>query len=231
MPRKRDPSLPPPIPRRRLDSPVFKKDCVLRYSPERPIIDTYHYLLGRYPEGTWESLSYRKRVCMWFLKWFSDPTEDNLLTFVDMVKAWRKNDRRVGGKRTLLEVLTRKRLFKKVRKIEIQRSGQTQGKSPENLEHLRRLREVQKREKKGFYNPQTQTKAAKDRARAMMGPQGEHWVITSPQGEVFHVQGLRAFCEEYGLDRGHLGRTAKVPGTYHKGWMARKKVQDWPVER
>jgi hypothetical protein len=231
MPRKRDPSLPPPIPRRRTDAPVFRKDCVLRYSCERPIIDTFHYLLEKYPRETWEGLSWRKQTCLFFLHWFVNPTEDNLLNLVERTKAWRKCDRRVGGKRTLLEAMIRKRLFKKAKQIEDRRKGHILGKSPENLEHLRKLREKQKEEKKGFYNPDTQTKAAKDRARAMMGPQGEWWVVTSPWGQVYHVQGLREFCEENGLNRSHLGRTAKVPGTYHKGWMARKKVADWPVER
>lgn len=233
MPRKRDPSLPPPIPRRRLDSPVFKKDCTLRHSTERPIIDTFHYLLGKCPKETWNELSWRKQTCLTFLHWFVNPTEDNLLNLVERTKAWRKCDRRVGGKRTLLEVMIRKRLFRKAKQIEDRRKGHILGKSPENLERLRQMVEKQREEKRGFFNPATQTPEAKAKARALSREKqkGEWWVITSPWGQVFHVQGLRTFCEEHGLDRSHLGNTARVPGTYHKGWMARKKVQDWPVER
>ena len=62
MPEKRPEGAPEPRRRIRTDAPVFKKDCVIRKTADRPIVDTYYYIVARIPEDTWGNLSYRKRV-------------------------------------------------------------------------------------------------------------------------------------------------------------------------
>jgi hypothetical protein len=54
-------------------------------------------------------------------------------------------------------------------------------------------------------------------------------VIWSPIGEVYFVRNLVKFCREKGMDDSHLGKTAKYPGKYYRGFKAEKrtKTTDW----
>lgn len=46
-------------------------------------------------------------------------------------------------------------------------------------------------------------------------------IVTSPQGEVYVVRGIKRFCREHNLDISCLLRVAKGRCSQHKGWCAR----------
>ena len=47
----------------------------------------------------------------------------------------------------------------------------------------------------------------------------KRWVVWSPEGEVFRVNNLAAFCREYGLNDGAMNGVAKKRLKSHKGWV------------
>lgn len=213
------------------DHRVFKEDIVHRKMPERPICDTYFYLLEKYPKDTWDSLSWRKQICLGFLEWMTFPDRKELVDpLVEKVKAWRKKEKRVGGKRSLLERQFRKKLFRKHTK---ERNYKNR---PTRCDEGNR----QVKNKTGMFTPERfaercdpnsdfhKRRVEKMKARPP-GSKGLDWIVTSPWGDVYHVKGLQTICEENGLDASHLSKTAKHAELYHRGWKARKKNLDWPL--
>ena len=236
MPRKRPEGAPPPRPRNQTDYPVRKEDIVHTYTPERPILDTFHYLLEKYPRETWEQLSYRKRVCLAFLEWFANSHRKELmLELVDLVANWRKTEGRVGTQhRTLLMRMVRQRLFKKAASYRQRQALKEKAK----LQHAEGgSLDKARKEGRGIFSEKYQDKAFMDefrrkgREKAKLRQHGDQWVLTSPYGETFHTSNLPQFCEENGLHIGHLRQTSRKPDLYHKGWKARKLVKEWPIER
>lgn len=236
MPRKRPEGAPPKRPRNQTDMPVRKADIIHRDSPERPILDTYFFLLEKYPKETWGTLSYRKQVCLAFLHWFSNSHRKELmLELCDLVAAWRKEEKRIGTlKRTLLERMVRARLF---RKAAAYRKRQAQKEKAKQQHAEGGSLDKSKKEGRGIFAPKYQNKEFMDEFRrrgqekAKLNPKGDDWVVTSPYGETFHINNLMAFCRETGLDSSHLRSTARKPDTYHRGWQARKIVKEWPIDR
>ncbi len=49
------------------------------------------------------------------------------------------------------------------------------------------------------------------------------WVIISPDGTVYEIRNLRAFCREYSLNQGAMSQVALGRKAAHKGWICRKK--------
>lgn len=236
MPRKRPEGAPPPRPRNQTDMPVRVADIVHSRTPERPLLDTFYYLLEKYPRETWGTLSYRKQVCLAFLEWFSNSHQKELmLTLVDMVVDWRRIEGRVGSmRRTLLERMVRQRLLKKAaayrKRQALKEKARQQHAEGGSLDKA-------KKEGRGIFSPKYQDKAfmeefrRKGREKAKLRQHGDKWIVTSPYGETFHITNLRAFCEENQLNYGHMKSTSRKPDLYHKGWKARKLVKEWPIER
>ncbi len=51
---------------------------------------------------------------------------------------------------------------------------------------------------------------------------GQHYILTSPDGESFYVDALTVFCAEHDLTPQNLRKVANGQRRYHKGWTARK---------
>ena len=188
----------------------------------RPFPDTLHHLMGTFPEETWETLSHRKQVCFIYLKWSIRPMDAELRNIlVDKVKEWRvKEPNRIGGKRSLLERMVRKRLFK------LQRREKTVAK---NHEGYCKSVELQKENKTGQFTEEMQAfrkssaNGERGAAARRRNAKGLDWVVYAPDGSVFEINNLRAFCREWGLDWSHLSRTSLYPNYTYRGWSARKK--------
>ena len=187
----------------------------------RPFPETFYHLLETFPEEVWGNLSHRKQVCLLYLKWSIRPMDAELRQLlVDKVKEWRvKEPDRIGGKRSLLERMVRKRLFK------LQRREKTVAK---NQEGYRKSVDIQKKNKTGQFTEEMQNfrkssaNGERGAAAGRRNPRGLDWVVYAPDGTIYEINSLRAFCRERGLDWSHLSRTSLYPCTY-KGWRARKK--------
>ena len=187
----------------------------------RPFPDTLHHLMEIFPEETWEELSHRKQVCLIYLKWSLRPQNAELRQLlVDKVKEWRvKEPNRIGGKRSLLERMVRKKLFK------LQRKEKNISK---NHEAFCKSVELQKQNKTGQFTEEMQafrkSSANGERgAAARRNARGLDWFVYAPGGTVYEINNLRAFCREQGLDWSHLSKTSLYPNYIYKGWRARKK--------
>ena len=188
----------------------------------RPLVDTFHYLKYKYPKCTWGEMSLRKQVCLLYLQWMMFPEKEHRSELIEKVKEWRiKEPNRIGGKRSVLEKLCRKfyaehrkeKMMEKQRDICV-KTGKEAFKN-----------------KTGIHSPEVREKLLdpellkKKQERAILA-NSLHWWVYSPDGEVFEIHNLKAFCREKGLDDAHLCRTAKYPGKTHKGWSARKRNVD-----
>jgi hypothetical protein len=188
----------------------------------RPLVDTYHYLKRKYPKCTWGELSLRKRVCLAYVSWMMFPEKDNRSELIELVKEWRKKEpNRIGGKRSVLEKLARKFFAeeaKKKRTDETRKSFVESGKKAfENKTgiHSPEIRALVK-------TPEMIRKSNEKRLKV----QALHWILYAPDGQIFEIHNLNAFGREHNLNASHLARTAKFPGTTHKGWRARKRNVD-----
>ena len=189
---------------------------------KRPVTDTYWILLRQL--NPLEKVAFRKRVCLQYLRWGVTGERDDMDEFIRLIKQWRKEDEKIGSKRTLLERKARK-LFQKVRRRNAlaparkaltewskeSRRKQIGVHSPEYRATISaRMKEQRRKElERGFYN------------------KAKHWIVTTPEGEEIEVYDLAAFCREHGLNDSHMCKTAKIPGRTHKGWRARKYCPEW----
>ena len=189
----------------------------------RTLIDSYHHLCSKYPREKWEEYSYRKQVCLRYIEWMVNPRNKELRgELVDKVKEWRKHEKgRVGGKRSILEKLAR-RFFR-------QRKREKQLKEGVRIKHENINSQMER--KVGIYSDEfLALRKTSDWAKWVRSfgkkKKGLFWTVYSPTGEVYHVQGLKEICEEFGLGGSHLGNTSNYPGKFHKGWRAVKRNPD-----
>jgi hypothetical protein len=49
----------------------------------------------------------------------------------------------------------------------------------------------------------------------------KEYIITDPQGKIYHIKNLRKFCTEYGLDQGNMTRVSKGIIKKNKGWLCK----------
>jgi hypothetical protein len=150
------------------------------------------------------------------------PEKEHRSKLIEKVKEWRlKEPNRIGGKRSVLEKLCRKFYaeHRKEKRIEKQRNicvkiGKKAFKNKTGI-HAPGPKNM-------YITPEFRksVQEAITRSRAM------HWWVYSPDGQVYEIHNLRAFCREKGLDNSHLGRTARYPGKTYKGWHARKRNID-----
>jgi hypothetical protein len=188
---------------------------------KHPISRPYVKLEKLRQAGT--ELSLRKQFCLQYLKWGVTLLDEDRDAFVDMAKRWRKEDKRAGKHRTLLERKARK-LFRKVAKLR---------KLAPSREGAVRWGNYSKEEGIGFHSPENWAKMAeRNRKIAQLRKENNthfacNWIVYSPTGEVYRVRGLPELCKKYGLDNHHLGATHRIPGKKHKGWRAEKLSDDW----
>ena len=189
---------------------------------KRPLSYTYVYLQGHLAGQT---LSWRKKVCMQYFKWSMTKSKADRAKLVDLAKKWRKEDKKIGTHRTLLERKVRK-LFRVVKNDKtLQRLSEA------TTKYARRTA----REGTGVHSPEQQAlRAERNRENARKRKEaGEvwahHWIIYPPEGEPFKIYNLCAFCREHGLNHSHMCRTAIDPKRrkHHKGWRAEKYDPVW----
>jgi hypothetical protein len=150
------------------------------------------------------------------------PEKEHRSELIEKVKEWRiKEPNRIGGKRSVLEKLCRK--FYSAHRIEKFTEKQKNACSNTGKEAFKNKTGIHAPGMKERLRDPELLKKKRDRAiraRAM------HWWVYAPDGQVYEVHNLSAFCREKGLDGAHLCRTAKYPGKTHKGWHARKRNVD-----
>ena len=168
-------------------------------------------------------LSLRKQFCLQFLKWGVTQLDEDRDAFVAMAKRWRKEDKKIGKHRTLLERKARK-LFRKVAKL---------AKLAPSREGATRWGYYSKENGIGVHSPEYKAKLTEHNRRLVQlrkennTERAFNWLVHSPTGETFRVRGLPKLCAEYNLWRHHLAATHRVPGKKHKGWWAEKLSSDW----
>jgi hypothetical protein len=170
-----------------------------------------------------ESLSLRKQMCIAYLKWASRKQKKFGYEFYDLAQRFRKEENRIGGKRTKIEKIGRKFLsvkrkdkFKETRKP----GGRVQGK---NLV----------RQRKGFLAPDKYEEHLRNLKAAayhkFRGSTLQTWVVYPPEGDPILVKNIALFCEENNLQRNLMIATATRPWQrrHHKGWRAEKYDPEW----
>ena len=188
----------------------------------RPLVDTYHYLKRKYPRCTWDEMSLRKQVCLYYLSWMIQPEKKNRTALVEKVKEWRKKEpNRIGGKRSVLERLARKFFAEEAKKKRVD----------ENRKSFVSCGQKAFENKTGIHSPEMRAlvktpEMIRKSNEKRLKVQALHWVLYAPDGEVFEIHNLRAFCREHNLGHSLLSQTAKYPGRTHKGWRARKRNVD-----
>jgi hypothetical protein len=190
---------------------------------KRPIAETYQYMRRKLEFHRPYSL--RKQACLQYLKWGVTTYREDRDKFVDLIKKWRKEDKKIGAHRTLLERKARK-LFQQVRR----------DKSKDKMSEggLKSARQSV-RNKTGLHSPEF-AERRRELGRQNVkrwkenGPQhAHHWIVHPPEGEPFKIYNLSAFCREHGLNQSHMCRTALDPKRrkHHKGWRAEKYNPIW----
>ena len=184
---------------------------------KRSVTETYWYLHQKLSPLREKSL--RKKVCMQYLYWGVTAERKDMDKFIEMIKRWRKEDNKIGRKRTFLERKARK-FFQKIRR--------RNSLAPARKALVEWCKESYKK-KIGVHSPENMAKNA-ERMRQRTAkwieegtwPQAMQWVITNPQGEEFVITNLAQFCRENNLNRSSLWRTAQTHGKDLRGWKARK---------
>lgn len=187
----------------------------------RPVVDTFAYLRHKYPENTWDQRTLRKQVCLQYVKWMVYPTKENKHLLIEKVKEWRKGEEgRVGGRRSILEKLSRK--FFKECKIEKNNEEAKESQGPSARRQLEQGTGRHTPELRALYGTTEYGKWMRSQWKNKMGP-ARHWWVFSPDGQVFEVYNLAEFGRQRGLDGSRIGRTARNPGWTYKGWRARER--------
>ena len=188
----------------------------------RSIVTTYCILSERLGEVT--QLSLRKQFCLQYLRWGYTAKEEDRDLFVELAKQWRKQEKRTGIHRTLLERKARK-LFKKVKRKKSYQPVK---------EGARKWGFLSKEKGIGVHSPEYKQqltefnrKLRKLQIERGQNPTTKMWIVTSPEGETFKVFGLSQFCREHGLDQANLRKTAIFPNKTHKGWSCQFYSEDW----
>jgi hypothetical protein len=188
-----------------------------------PVVDAY-WNARRGVEDT-TTLPYHKQVCIQFLRWGMTAEEKDKEEFITLGLAWRKEDRRVGGKRTLLERKLRKllRTWRRRRAFAPSRKA-----SSENMKKFQR-------EKRGVYSPEYRKERMREQNRANMMKQlaaGRHpsaleWIVTEPDGTVVRIWNLQKYAIERNLIRKSLSMTSRYPGRKHRGYSCVRANDAW----
>ena len=198
---------------------------------QRHIAKTYQMVFERMLPF-WHELSVRKQVCLLYIRFRYNATDEDRDAFVAAIKDWRKRDKRIGRHRTLLERLARK-LYKQFNKIQAMAPSRAAaaewGKwSAEN--------------QVGVHDPAKKEEISRKKSEAQRANSAEDnnnstrdWVVITPEGRRIRIRNLTKFCKDNGLNVWRMSVSAKYPEQRHhsKGWRAErwheglKHFQDW----
>lgn len=182
----------------------------------RHLAGTYLYMSGKL-EG--RALSLRKQMCMAYVKWKAFLYEEDKLNFVELAKRWRKEEARVGTKRTIVEKRARQHFWKvaKHKKLAPSREG------------ARDYAQKQFEEGVGIHSPENRAlnsergrEGRRIQTETLTSPNIKEWVITTPEGVEFRVRGMNRWCEANGVDKRNLHKTALLPNRTAKGYKLRR---------
>lgn len=56
----------------------------------------------------------------------------------------------------------------------------------------------------------------------------KEYILTSPDGQVFDVKGLKGFCLEHGLEYKYMSAVIRGRQGHHRGWKGKKKDDPFP---
>ena len=186
----------------------------------RPVIDTFPYLKHKYPEDTWGQRTLRKQVCLHYVQWMVYPTVENKHLLIERVKEWRKGEAsRVGGKRSVLEKLSRK-FFKECR-IEKNKEKAKESQGPSARRQIEQQTGRHTPEMRALFGTSEYGKWMRSQWKG--AGSARHWWVFSPTGKVYEVYNLAEFGRQRGLDGSRIARTARNPGWQYKGWKARER--------
>ena len=179
-----------------------------------PPIDAYSRMVQDVEDVS--ALSLNKQVCIQFMKWGVYAEDEDRVALIELAIRWRKEDKRVGGKRTLLEAKIRK-LFKQWR-LHKAFAGQRQAVS--------KVFQQFRREKRGVFSEEYRKERMHEqnkenmRRQLEMGrhPKSKEWIVYEPDGNVVRVWSLQKYAQERGLSRHCLMLTARTPGRLYKGY-------------
>ena len=188
-----------------------------------PLVTAYLTLVGRLGEPT--ALSWRKQVCLQFLKWGVYAEDEDRDKFIEMALEWRKIENRRGGSRTIVEKRMRK-LLKKWRKHKA--LAPSRKAVSENFQK-------QKREQTGVFDPEYRRERQREVNRANilrqieMGrhPAAREWIVTEPDGTEVRIWNLQEYATKHGLCRATLSKTSRTSCGNHKGYRARLVNNEW----
>lgn len=185
-----------------------------------PLIHPYRKFEALLSKG--EELSLRKRFCWAFIRWGFTSDMEAKIEFVQLAKEFRKG--RIGEHRTLLERKARK-LYRSVRNYLNHESTR---------QKAREWGYKSKAEGIGVHAPEYKAKLAEHNKRIRQiltetigSSSSKYWIVHSPEGEVFHIRNLRAFCREHGLTRSPMHYTSRKPGKTFRGWRCIKVDEEW----
>ena len=193
------------------------------HGPERSPHANLKFLLGKFPRETWEQLPLNKRVCLGYCEWRAKGfSQDETIALYELMKKWRKEDKRIGKNRKVIERLFRAHVLTIVKK---KRTADLTRKAAKKQHREGRSFLVEFNKRKGYL----ENLKLGPKVVALTGTTTKDWIIWSPEGEIYFVRNLYAFCKERGMDDSHLGKTSIYPGKFYKGFKAQKRVKttDW----
>lgn len=189
-----------------------------------PLVNAYCKIIDSV--GDISALSWRKQVCIQYLKWGVYVEDEDKDLFIRMALEWRKKEKRNnGGKRTIVEKRMRRLLRKWNKRNALAPSRKALGE----------FFQKQKEEKTGVFDEEYRKNRQREVNRNNMlrqlergrPPSAKEWIVTEPDGTEVRIWNLHQYALSKGLDRGNLSKTArKIRGT-HKGYRARLVNNEW----
>ena len=190
----------------------------------RPVTLTLGHIVGKYLKKgePLESLSLRKQMCIAYLTWVIRKHKKFGYVFYDLAQRFRKEECRIGGKRTKIEKIARK--FLSVKRDDKYRESRKPGGSVQAKNLVR--------ERKGFLAPdkyEEHLRKLKEGVYHRLQKRTQTWVVYPPEGDPILVTNLGSFCEEHNLHRSTMNATATRPWQrkHHKGWRVEKYDPEW----
>lgn len=189
-----------------------------------PLVTAYCKIIDSV--GDISTLSWRKQVCIQYLKWGVYVKDKDKDLFIRMTLEWRKRENRDnGGKRTIVEKRMR-RLLPKWNRRNVRAPAR---------KALSEFFQKQRREKTGVFDEEYRKNRQREVNRNSMlrqlergrPPSAKEWIVTEPDGTEVRLWNLHQYALSKGLDRGNLSKTSRGIRNTHKGYRARLVNDEW----